>query len=191
MKVSIKKIFSLFFVVFLLSGAIYATSTVWSWVKDMYNQPSIKPYEEGSMKKFPIGSVSIKGIEISTDGEKHQKVTDFSWIASRNNPALAPKNPYLSTKESVKKGEYFYNAYCITCHGADGASKTPVALFRGGVLPINTILSQDPTITDGYLFYKITYGGVGDVGMPPFGYSIDKENRWHIVNYINERWKKK
>ena len=59
------------------STAAYGTSTIWSWMKDMYNQPSIKPQEEGSFKNFPIGSVTTEGLQISTDGEKHLKATDF------------------------------------------------------------------------------------------------------------------
>ncbi len=168
----------------------YGTSTIWSWMKDMYNQPSIKPQEEGSFKHFPIGSVTTEGLQISSDGEKHLKATDFTWIAARNSVALAPKNPQKATAESLKQGEFFFNSYCIACHGADGKSTTPVALFRGGVIPLDLILT-DPTITDGYLFYKITYGGFGDVAMPPFGYSITEKERWHIVNYITHRWQNK
>ena len=50
----------------------------------------------------------------------------------------------------------------VSCHGVDGKATTPVALFRGGVVPIDAILA-DPTITDGF-FHKITYGGIGDLG---------------------------
>ena len=172
------------------STAAYGTSTIWSWVKDMYNQPSIKPQEEGSFKNFPIGSVTTEGLQISTDGEKHLKATDFSWLATRNIEALAPKNPQQSTQKSIKKGELLFNTYCISCHGVDGKATTPVALFRGGVVPIDAILA-DPTITDGYLFHKITYGGIGDIGMPPFGYSTTEKERWHLVNYITNRWQQK
>ena len=84
-------------------------------------------------------------------------------MATRNIEALAPKNPQQSTQKSIKKGELLFNTYCITCHGVDGK-----ATKRGGVVPIDAILA-DPTITDGYLFHKITYGGIGDIGMPPFG----------------------
>lgn len=189
-KASIKKLFTLIFFLFFFGNAIFAVSTVWSWVQDMYNQPSIKPQEEGTMKNFPIGSVTINGIEITTNGERHQKQNDFTWIAARNNPALAPQNPQKATKESIEKGKYYYTAYCGVCHGEDGQSQTVVALFRGGVLPLALIL-QDQTITDGYLFYKITYGGIGDVGMPPFGYAINEKDRWHIVNYLNFQWRKK
>ena len=127
-------------------------------------------------------------MQISTDGEKHQKATDFSWLATRNIEALAPKNPQQSTQKSIKKGELLFNTYCIACHGVDGKATTPVALFRGGVVPIDAILA-DPTITDGYLFHKITYGGIGDIGMPPFGYSTTEKERWHLVNYITNRWR--
>ena len=92
------------------STAAYGTSTIWSWVKDMYNQPSIKPQEEGSFKNFPIGSVTTEGLQISTDGEKHQKATDFSWLATRNIEALAPKNPH--TQKSIKKGHNLLDWDC-------------------------------------------------------------------------------
>ena len=172
------------------STAVFATSTIWSWVQDMYNQPSIKPQEEGTLKNFPVGSVTTTGIEITTDGEKRQNPTDISWILSRNNPDLAPKNPQAKTKKSIEKGKYLYTAYCSVCHGDDGKAQTVVNYFRGGVLPLDQIL-QDKTITDGYLFYKITYGGIGDVSMPPFGYSLSEQERWNIVNYLNFKWKNK
>ena len=58
-------------------------------------------------------------------------------------------------------------------------------------MPIDAILA-DPTITDGYLFHKITYEVLGlFIGMPPFGYSITETERWHIVNYITNRWQQK
>lgn len=183
------KITTFLVIFFLLTAGADATSTVWSWVKDMYNQPSIKPQEEGSMKMFPIGSVTTEGLMITTDGTKHQRATDPSWIISRNNPDLAPKNPYKATADSIKKGKFLYNSYCIACHGENGNSQTPVALFRGGVLPIGLLLTADSTITEGYLFYKITYGGIGDISMPPFAYSISEEERWHLVNYLKNKWK--
>jgi mono/diheme cytochrome c family protein len=188
MRANSKKLLIIVCLGLVVSTSAFATTTVWSWVQDMYNQPSIKPQEEGSMKNFPIGSVTTNGIEIMTDGERHKKQTDFSWISSRNNPALAPKNPQKNTKDSVERGEYLYTAYCGVCHGADGEAKTTVALFRGGVLPLSAVL-QDKTITDGYLYYKITYGGIADVSMPPFGYAISEQDRWHIVNYLNFQWR--
>ena len=70
-----KKILLLLFCVKLLffSTAAYGTSTIWSWVKDMYNQPSIKPQEEGSFKNFPIGSVTTEGLIKLAQMEKNIK----------------------------------------------------------------------------------------------------------------------
>ena len=48
-----------------------------------------------------------EGLQISTDGEKHLKATDFTWLATRNIEALAPKNPQQSTQKSIKKGDCF------------------------------------------------------------------------------------
>ena len=74
------------------STAAYGTSTIWSWVKDMYNQPSIKPQEEGSFKNFPIGSVTTEGLQISTDGEKHQhKITTIIFLATSFHGCISSK----------------------------------------------------------------------------------------------------
>ena len=73
----------------------------------MYNQPSIKPQEEGSFKNFPIGSVTTEGLQISTDGEKHLKATDFTWLATRNIEALLPKIPNNLHKNLSKKESCF------------------------------------------------------------------------------------
>ena len=187
-----KKIVSIICIIGIISivvDPLYATSTVWSWVKDMYNQPNIKPYEEGSMQNFPVGSVTTEGVEISSNGIKHQIEGDLSWLASRNNEALAPKNPIPFTTSSINNGKYLYDVNCTVCHGGDGNAQTVVAKLRG-VPPIAPILAAAP-LTDGYLYYRITYGGINVVLMPPFGYSTLAKERWDIVNYLQYKWGKK
>lgn len=184
----IKMILGLAIVFIITTISIFGTSTVMSWVKDMYNQVSIKYGEPGSMLAYPLDSVTTTGLEITTDGFVHPEASKPDWIMTRNNPDLAPANPITSNASSLKEGKYLYDTYCTVCHGKDGMGGTPVGKLRGAA-PISILLQSDPSITEGYLYYKITYGGMNQYGMPPLGYATSETERWHIVNYLKYRFK--
>lgn len=65
----------------------FGTSTIVSWMKDMYNQKSIKPQEEGTMQEFPLGVVSTKGFMRSAP------LTEAQFAALENNPKTKLHNP--------------------------------------------------------------------------------------------------
>ena len=152
----------------------------------MYNQISIKPQDEGSMQEFPLGSVTIDGIIVSSDGYHNPNAESGEWMLQRNDQNIALKNPINPTKKSLKNGKYLYTVYCSACHGDSGES-TDLGNMRGAP-PIAIIIGSDPTFTQGYLFSKIKYGGVSIESMPGFGYSTTPKERWDIVNYVFSKW---
>lgn len=166
---------------------LFGTSAIRSWATDMYNQVFIKPQEAGSMLRFPLGSVTTDGLQISSDGFQNPQALDFAWLLARNDASLATPNPANADQHSLKNGEYLYATYCAACHGTDGENVTKIGEMRGAV-PLGSILGFDPTVTDGYLESKIRFGGLDISSMPPFGYATTEKERWDIVNYITERW---
>ena len=182
--------FPLFLLAVFFSGFAYATSPIRSWATDMYNQPNVKPMEEGSMQRFPVGSVTTEGLEITSNGlvnatAEEQPWMDFSPAGFRYNPDLTPPNPVDKSPESIASGAYLYGVYCEVCHGEDGKANTSVARLRGAP----AINASVPQYSEGYLYVRITYGGNNLVSMPPFGYSTSEKERWEIVNYIKDAFK--
>ena len=152
----------------------------------MYNQASIKPQEAGSMFTFPLGSVTTEGLEITSDGFKNYAASDPKWLDARNNSSLAMKNPVFASQASIDRGEKLYLTYCEVCHAEDGQSNTRVGKLKG-VPSIVLMLASGPSVTDGYLFNKIKFGGLAIEGMPAFGYATAPQERWDMVNYVQQK----
>ena len=166
--------------VFLLSaglltlGSTYVlgTSTIVTWMKDMYNQISIKSQERGMMMTFPVGIVSVDGRSYET------QPLPMSWADAEKNPKTTTKNMVKATQDSIQNGKRIYNIYCAACHAENGMGITPVTQKGMPAMPIK-MMTQ--TFTDGHLYKKIKHGGAI---MPPFGYATSEQERWNIVNYL-------
>jgi len=79
-------------------------------------------------------------------------------------------------------GENIFNNRCETCHGLSGKGN---GLFAFGLNPkpanLTSIIVQKQS--DGAIFWKISNG---NAPMPAFKYSLSKQQRWGVVNYIRE-----
>ena len=182
------KLLVLLFGFLLTASPAFSISPVISWSMDMNNQPSVKSQGEGTFQTFPEGSVTRSGIVINSNGLQNTEAATGIWLGMRNDPATAPANPVKADDASVANGEYLYNVYCAACHGEDGNAQTTIGTQRGAP-PIAAIVGADPTLQDGYLYYKIKYGGVVIESMPSFGFETSSKDRWDIVNYLNKKWR--
>ena len=106
----------------------------------------------------------------------HEKT---GWIA----PAEAKKikNPVKATKVSIQKGKEIYEKKCALCHGIKGDGKGTASAGLNPK-PTNFKDSHGEKMTDGEHFWKIT---TGRGGMPSFAKDLTEEERWYVVNYIN------
>jgi mono/diheme cytochrome c family protein len=162
-----------FLVLGLLSiTTLFGTSTISTWVKDMYNQPNIKPQQKNSINQFPSQVVSTSGIEYKLVPKPlAAKPIDFSTYQ-------APENDIKGYQFSAEEGERLFYTYCAVCHGADGQlnqgegtkiSLKGLKIAKLRILPI------------GYYVERMQRGGIQ---MPPMAYRMSKMERWHIANYI-------
>ncbi|MGK0288734.1 MAG: mono/diheme cytochrome c family protein [bacterium] len=156
--------------------SVFGTSTIISWMKDMYNQPSIKPQESGTMQNFPLGTVSI-------DGKKNTKtIPNNGWMAQMG----SVKKP-AHYKVNMVNGKRMFQTYCEVCHGDKngmgkaGKADTRVAekfFANGVVIPAGFVVKTMPA---NYLYLKIKHGGIK---MPALGYMTTEQDRWDIINYL-------
>ena len=139
------------------------------WFSAMVNQRSIKPY---TMPLPPVeGTVPVTGaapvIDIKT-------TPHFS-------------NPRTRTSESINRGKFLYETYCLVCHGEQGKGDGPISSAAGGPY-IGVRDLTDPAavkLSDGEI-----YGVVADAHsmgrglMPRYGDKIRGADRWDVVNYV-------
>lgn len=112
----------------------------------------------------------------------HEKT---GWIAPES--AKKMKNPVKATKVSIQKGKEVYDKKCALCHGEKGDGQGPAGASLNPK-PTNFIEPHGEKMTDGEHFWKIT---TGKGTMPPFEKDLTKEERWHVINYINTFSRKK
>ncbi len=97
------------------------------------------------------------------------------WLVPAEEATKA--NPSAYTLDNIKSGKEIYTLNCKSCHG-DPGKNNPLALVP---LPVDIASERMQANTEGELFYKISKGkGV----MPPFQSTLSEEDRWMLVNFI-------
>ncbi|HUM70169.1 MAG TPA: c-type cytochrome, partial [Chloroflexota bacterium] len=97
-------------------------------------------------------------------------------------PAKFATNPYLPDVESIAIGQELFAQNCAPCHGQYGRGDGPTAVT---LYPPPADFSSGHTAThpDGDLYYWIL-NGVPDTQMPGFSDRVNKDEAWHLVNYV-------
>ena len=159
-----KKFIAIFMLIFLMF-----TNNAFSlpWSTDLWEHPSIKPYEEA--RDYPENSV------YKSDEMRELEREEYESIVVGQNRGEA----------SIINGKALYETNCYSCHGMTGLGDGPVIKNdirpNSYFYPVN--LRQDQTVnrTDGYIYAYIRYGG--KVMMPAYG-RITPSEAWDIVYYV-------
>jgi len=139
------------------------------WFSTMRHQRSIKPYAR------PIAPVP--GTVPVTGGEPLMSLQTADRLA----------NPRTRTSESINRGRFVYETYCLVCHGATGRGDGPISSAAGGPFFGVRSLVNDTIArrSDGYLYGVIVSGQVMGRGlMPIYGDKVRGTDRWDLVNYV-------
>ncbi|MGH2607992.1 MAG: c-type cytochrome [Tepidiformaceae bacterium] len=140
------------------------------WFSTMRHQRSLKPY---AMPLAPVpGTVPVTGVELDSLG-----VAEADRLA----------NPRARTSESINRGQWLYETYCLVCHGAAGGGDGPISATAGGPFPGVRSLVDGPARArrDGYIYgVVINAQGMGRGLMPRYGDKIRGDDRWDVVNYV-------
>lgn len=123
-------------------------------------------------------AVMLSGLCLISQLSLAEPSTPAPWRVS---PRLAgTPNPISADEESKGEGKTLYQRECSQCHGETGKGDGPIAPYmekRVADLTSNEVLSQP----DGAIFTKIR---TGRLPMPGFKNSLEKDDIWHLVNYI-------
>ena len=100
-------------------------------------------------------------------------------------------NPVPKTAAAFEEGKALYVKNCVVCHGdkgmGDGSIVSGTTRPDGSDGPYTAIppaySARLPLLTDGQMFYSITYGK-GMMG--PYRSHLSVEDRWKVIYYIKE-----
>ena len=174
--------------------------------QDMHDNPRYEPYEVGSHREIPEGTVSRGSLAINPDAPKvvSQAAAPMPDGAPMGAPAPgAPSGagagaaagaapvvaaipvgedgfPFKITKEILDRGQNRFNISCLPCHGALGDGNGMIAM-RGIRRPPSYHIVRLRKAPSSYYYDVITNGfGV----MPDYRGQIPADDRWRIVAYI-------
>jgi len=139
------------------------------WFSAMVTQRSIKPY---AMPRDPVeGTVPVTGLEPVVDLSTADRLV----------------NPRTRTSESINRGKFVYETYCLVCHGETGRGDGPISSAAGGPFfgvrsVVTDTVARRP---DGYLYGVIANAQtMGRALMPRYGDKVRGPDRWDLVNYV-------
>ena len=139
------------------------------WFSTMRFQRSIKPYR---MPRPTVpGTVPVTGAEIDSLG----------LVAAER-----ATNPRTRTSESLNRGKWVYETYCLVCHGDAGRGDGPISAAAGGpFFGVRTLVNDTlARRSDGYIYGVVIHApSMGRGLMPIYGDKIHGADRWDVVNY--------
>ena len=164
-----KRVLILFVIVAFVATAAYTVITLYDenmQVGRMWETPGVKPHEA------PI-PVTETGIVPFAGGEALMRTTVGEQMVS----PVALNDP--AAMEAGKKG---YAVYCIHCHGErhDGNGTVGQSFAP---LPGDLRSEKVQSMAPGILFHEISYGISGG-RQPALATTIEAEERWRIISYI-------
>ena len=139
------------------------------WFATMRHQRSFKPY---SRNLAPVpGTVPVTGVAPTADLKSADRLT----------------NSRTRTSESLNRGKFAYETYCLVCHGEAGKGDGPIASGPpNGFFPAVRSLVTDQLAkqSDGYIYGVIVNAQAMGRLMPHYGDKVRGTDRWDLVNYV-------
>lgn len=166
--------------------------------QDMHDNPRYEPYEVGSHREIPEGTVARGGLDVNPSAPKLGQAAAAPAVpgatpataatAAPAGPATAAAAvptgedgfPFKVTREILDRGQNRYNISCLPCHGALGDGNGMIAL-RG--------IRRPPSYHDERLrkaptsyFYDVITNGFG--AMSSYSDQLTPEDRWKVIAYV-------
>jgi len=172
------------------------SSPGFEFMPNMYRSPSLETYEKHNIKNY--NGMPVTGT-ISRD---HLPTFEYNQCDTCPNEGylLAGKeavNPIENNNDNLKKGERLYAMMCSHCHGKNGEGKGTIKhpAYSAETKAVPSYKDKDTSnirrsgtsmseLKAGHIFHTITYGLNA---MGPHASQVTEEERWLIVNYIQEK----
>lgn len=162
-----RKIWAWFWIPLLLAGCD---------MRDMYDQPKIKPLRPSSM--FADGR-GARPLVPGTVARGHLD-EDTHLYQGKVNGKVAETFPFRITEKDLARGRVRFNIYCSPCHDLTGSGYGMV-VRRGFSRPPSFHLERLRKAPVGH-FYDAIANGFGV--MPAYNVQVPVRDRWLIVAYI-------
>ena len=159
---------------------------------EMHYSPSYRSQEVPRLLP-PEGSVPVTGAEV--------RIFDIEALKALS------IHDYVADYDGIQAAK-IYAVNCQVCHGQSLLGDGPITTLnsaRGdgskaysGAAPVNLISERVNDLSDGEIFGYITWGGRPGLAaatrgkdstaiMPQFGYLLNEEQRWQLVQYIRDQ----
>lgn len=137
-----------------------------------------RPGPPAWLSALRVGLVALLAVAVVGAGSR-------TLVTAANAPAAddVEPNPIAADADSVALGERLYLANCASCHGTSGSGDGAVSTLPNAG-PLGDAVAES---SDGELAYRIAAGMAG-TPMPAFAGLLTEEERWHLVNYLRDRW---
>jgi mono/diheme cytochrome c family protein len=137
-------------------------------------------YLDGKTEQMPV------------KGTIPREMIPYQYPATLEGRAIAGKeliNPMMDSLMDLEAGKVLYTTFCIGCHGTLGDGKGH--LFTSGkfAIPPASLLSDKMLAVPGGEIYHVITVGFNTMGA--HGPQIRPNDRWQIVNYIQNVLQKK
>ncbi|MDE1941834.1 MAG: cytochrome c [Betaproteobacteria bacterium] len=94
-------------------------------------------------------------------------------------------NPLYANDANLKAGKAVFEKNCAICHGVAGHGAGPAAKGLNPAASDLTSAMRMPMVSDSYLDWTISEGGVPvQSAMPPFKSVLTKDELWELVLYL-------
>lgn len=96
-------------------------------------------------------------------------------------------NPFAGDESAIAAGAEVFKTNCATCHGDTGAGDGPASAALDPKPADISDRTMTETLTDGYLFWRISEGGMMppfNSAMPAWGQMLSEEQIWQVVAYV-------
>ena len=158
----------------------------YEFMPNMYRSPSLETYGENTINEMNA-QLPVEG----TIARGH--LLTFNYDGTLEGYLLAGKeavNPIDNNEKTRAEGKALYGMFCEHCHGATGTGDGTIKhaiysavphyndekLLRRAGVPMNELKA-------GHIFHAITYGLNA---MGPHASQVTEEERWLIVNYVQQ-----
>lgn len=147
-----------------------------NWFATMSHSRAPRPYAQ---PRQPVaGTVPVTGREVTIV---------LPDEANRLN------NPRSRTAESLNRGQWLYETYCVVCHGASGRGDGPISAANGQTPPgpfpgIPALVDASRrALSDGWIYGVIVNAQeMGKGLMPRYGDKVRGQDRWDLVNFVRQ-----
>jgi mono/diheme cytochrome c family protein len=129
----------------------------------------------------------------TTEGHTHQ----HPWWEAPPAEYANARSTRWDDAAAIARGQQLFQAYCLTCHGADGKGTGPIA--KGLPHPpadLTHHFHRAPGDGDAYLFWRVSEGGQvepfksSQSAMPAFKAVLSEDQRWDVLAYVHAAFHK-